>query len=96
MRRSISCKRYKFPVLRGCRAGRIRRCGSNLLRAVAVACAYAMTGSTLRFSFCKDPFVCGIPLVIPTFVVAGCYAIERKQSRCGRGLPIQLQPRGRS
>ena len=35
-----------------------------------------MTGSQLRISFSGNPFGCGIPLVIPAFVVAGCYAIE--------------------
>ena len=37
---------------------------------VAVAGAYAMTGSQLRISFSGNPFGCGIPLVIPAFVVA--------------------------
>jgi hypothetical protein len=35
-----------------------------------------MTGSQLRISFSGNPFGCGIPLVIPAFVVAGCDAIE--------------------
>ena len=43
---------------------------------VAVACAYAMTGSQLRISFSGNPLGCGIPLVIPAVVIAGCDAIK--------------------
>src|SRR5271163_4674597 len=52
--------------------------GAKVIRCaqIAVACAYAMTCSQLRISFSGNPFGCRIPLVIPAFVVAGCYAIE--------------------
>src|SRR5271170_1219489 len=42
---------------------------------VAVACAYAMTGSPLRFSFREDSFGRGIPFVVPAVVIARSYAI---------------------
>src|ERR1700678_3653571 len=76
MRGSTSCRRYNSRVF--VVAVQEEFGGAEVIRCaqVAVACAYVMTGRQLRISFSGNPFGCGIPLVIPAFVVARCDAIE--------------------